>query len=84
MRMDWISTSDRLPETDGSYIVHSSKSGAVYTAHFWTSDKRWSGSSRHLFISHWMPLPEPPYKRQLTSYCPHCGAKMDKEGEGNA
>lgn len=56
----WIRTRDRLPEKDGSYIVCSGKSGAVFTAHFWAQSKAWSGRSNGKYITHWMPLPEPP------------------------
>ena len=56
----WISVKDRLPESSGSYIVYSGKSGTVFTAHFWARDNRWSGRSLNLTITHWMPLPEPP------------------------
>lgn len=56
----WISVKDKLPDRDGSYIVHSGKSGAVFTAHFWARDGHWSGRSLDLNVTHWMPLPEPP------------------------
>lgn len=59
---EWISVDERLPEKDGSYLVHSGKSNAVYAAHFWKRDGRWSGKSINLFITHWQPLPEPPTK----------------------
>ena len=55
----WISVKERLPEKDGSYIVRSSLTGKVFTAHFWTGNGTWSGSAK-TYISHWMPLPEPP------------------------
>ena len=32
--MGWISVKDRLSKRDGSYIVHSSKSGSVFVAQF--------------------------------------------------
>lgn len=57
---EWISVKDRLPESDGSYIAHSGKSGKVFTAHFWARDKIWSGRNLNLTITHWMPMPEPP------------------------
>lgn len=41
--MQWISVKDRLPDEGGSYIVHSGASGKVFTAHYWTRDRRWSG-----------------------------------------
>ena len=64
----WISAADRLPEKDGSYIVCSGKSGAVFTAHFWAQSKAWSGRSNGKYITHWMPLPEPPVYEKEDSY----------------
>lgn len=57
---EWISVEERLPEKDGSYLVHSGKSNTVYAAHFGKRDGRWSGKSKNLFITHWMPMPELP------------------------
>ena len=57
---EWISVKDRLPEKDGSYIVHSGASGKVYTAHFWERNRRWSGRGINSNVTYWMPLPEPP------------------------
>ena len=55
----WIPVSERLPEKGGSYLVFSSKSKTVFTAHYWLGD-RWSNRANGQFITHWMPLPEPP------------------------
>lgn len=63
--MGWISVKDRLPERDGSYIVHSSKSGSVFVAHFWAGHRRWSQKSHNKYITHWMPLPEPPAEHRI-------------------
>lgn len=63
--MGWIGVKDRLPELDGSYIVHSSKSGAVFVAHFWVGHRRWSQKSHNKYITHWMPLPEPPVEHRI-------------------
>ena len=57
---EWVSVEEKLPEKDGSYLVHSGKSNTVYAAHFWKRDGRWSGKSKNLFITHWMPMPELP------------------------
>ena len=57
---EWISVEEKLPEKDGSYLVHSGKSNTVYAAHFGKRDGRWSGKSKNLFITHWMPMPELP------------------------
>ena len=56
---EWISVEERLPEKGGSYLVFSSKSKTVFTAHYWLSD-RWANRANGQFITHWMPLPQPP------------------------
>jgi hypothetical protein len=56
---EWISVKDRLPEEGGSYLVFSSKSKTVFTAHYWQGD-RWANRANGQFITHWMPLPQPP------------------------
>ena len=55
----WIPVTERLPEKGGSYLVFSSKSKTVFTAHYWKGD-RWANRANGQFITHWMPLPEPP------------------------
>lgn len=59
----WI-PAEKPPEKEGSYLVFS-KTGKVYTAHYYTEKKcsewytrkaKWS----HPNVTHWMPLPEPP------------------------
>lgn len=59
----WIPAS-KPPEKEGSYLV-CSKTGKVYTSHYYTEKKcsewytrkaEWS----HPNVTHWMPLPEPP------------------------
>ena len=55
----WIPVTERLPENGGSYLVFSSKSKTVFTAHYWKGD-RWSNRANGQFITHWMPLPKPP------------------------
>ena len=59
----WIPAS-KPPKEEGSYLV-CSKTGKVYTSHYYTEKKcsewytrkaEWS----HPNVTHWMPLPEPP------------------------
>lgn len=59
----WIPAS-KPPKEEGSYLV-CSKTGKVYTSHYYTEKKcsewytrkaEWS----HPNVTHWMPLPKPP------------------------
>ena len=55
----WISVKDRLPEEDGLYNVYC-KDGSM--AHAWFEDKWFIDHCEcgDGYITHWMPLPEPP------------------------
>ena len=69
--MKWIPVTERFPEVDGNYIVHTT-TGAVTTARFYvrrtfppthyrpteyTRHRKWQ-SNRN--VTHWMPFPVPP------------------------
>lgn len=64
---EWIPVTERLPETEGSYLVYTER-GSVYASHFYTEKKFASGYVREaswsqrgkVKVTHWMPLPEPP------------------------
>lgn len=56
----WIGVKERLPETEGKYIVCTAK-GSVYCTRFKAYGK--SGAFQtdmNTHVTHWMPLPEPP------------------------
>lgn len=64
---EWISVKDRLPESEGAYIVYTDR-GSVFVEHFYPTKRfrddyireaAWShqGKTR---VTHWMPLPKPP------------------------
>lgn len=55
----WISVKERLPETEGKYIVCTAK-GSVYCAKFSTRHGPCFHTDMYTHITHWMPLPEPP------------------------
>ena len=55
--MEWISVEDRLPEKIKPVIVNVN-SGGVHTSRYHPIEKRWIDYDE--FITHWMPLPEPP------------------------
>lgn len=54
----WISVDERLPERQGTYLVHTVK-GAIKFGEFRSylvNDE----PQFDYFVTHWMPLPEPP------------------------
>ena len=71
----WVRVKDRLPETDGIYIVTACDEGVPYGEGIWYStvvvcaeyfkgDWVWYEGSQEYslegIVTHWMPLPEPP------------------------
>ena len=57
-RSEWISVEDRLPESDGKYLVCTQKQ-KVFIARFYEGVFCcFSDESR--MVTHWMELPEPP------------------------
>ena len=69
----WISVKDRLPDTNGDYLVRygfgeeSSRTNHYYSVHFFerTCEEPhfYYEGYRGLRITHWMPLPEPPKEK---------------------
>ena len=60
---DWISVKDRLPDKYGLYLVNRTIiPHKIVFAALWENEKFVSiGKQQQLdFITHWMPLPEPP------------------------
>jgi len=55
----WIPVSERLPEKSCSYLVHF-KSGTIKKLYFHHKVKKWISGDK--YVTHWMPLPEPPRK----------------------
>lgn len=56
--MKWISVKDKLPEKAGPYLVFHDDIGvgiALYLGGLWLAD-----NNHYEFVTHWMPLPEPP------------------------
>ena len=53
----WIPCSERLPETDGKYIVCTTK-GSVYCTKYHSRGKIF-GTDMNTHIEAWQPLPEP-------------------------
>lgn len=48
------------PKEEGSYLVYSCKSKTVFTARYRPRCERWANRANGQFITHWMPLPQPP------------------------
>ena len=57
----WIPVTERLPE-DGAEVLAWSRKGFAYVD--WFIDGKWKVNGlvddKHEFVTHWMPLPDPP------------------------
>ena len=61
---NWISVEDELPKADGRYII-ANKYDGVEQMNFDAESKYWwlRGTGKMSdFVTHWMPLPQPPRK----------------------
>ena len=68
--MEWISVKDKLPEDEAPVLAYygffreNDDLGTRFigTLTFFVFDKNphWQHESTGLFVTHWMPLPEPP------------------------
>ena len=59
--MKWISVKERLPEKERAVLCHCRAN--IIEALYLDTDECWQGfSGRYMknFVTHWMPLPEPP------------------------
>ncbi len=67
-KVDWISVEERLPEKSGEYLTwHNGYFGVIeYNAdlHGWNIMHHADRSTEIKSVTHWMPLPEPPEKRE--------------------
>lgn len=60
LRQKWISVKERMPQTEGKYIVCTAK-GSVYCTKFkGCGDTGVFKADMNTHITHWMPLPEAP------------------------
>ena len=69
-RSEWVSVQERLPTRNGKYMcfygfeIDTGRSGMMFTGclDYYATDKEphWQHASTGLFVTHWMPLPEPP------------------------
>lgn len=64
IKSKWIDVYDRLPETEGDYLVclHNNE---VVTVHFYFDED--TNSFNTYGIKYWMPLPEPPSDKSGTA-----------------
>ena len=56
VKQEWISVKDRLPEYDSHFLGYTF-GGNMIVGFYWAVE--WDKAFG--FITHWMPLPEPPY-----------------------
>lgn len=61
--MRWISVKDRIPPIDGvdfkEYIVFETMNNKVHHDYFGVAGGGF-WNNYHQFVTHWMPMPEPP------------------------
>jgi hypothetical protein len=63
-RSEWISTREKLP-ADGWEVIVCSDSGNVFLAHQFATLPDWYPCNlKKERITHWMPLPLPPQKKE--------------------
>jgi hypothetical protein len=57
-KREWISVDERLPEIEGVYLAYTTRR-TIEVAHFYPYYVNGKAQFDY-WISHWMPLPEPP------------------------
>jgi hypothetical protein len=55
-KQEWISVNDRLPDSDGKYLVYTGHD-LIHTMYYYATN---AFGFEHWDVTHWMPLPEPP------------------------
>ena len=68
-RTRWIPVSERLPEKNDQWVLCLCVSGAIEVLKFdytmWNWDAQYPGRCyMENYVTHWMPLPEPPKEEQ--------------------
>lgn len=63
--MEWISVEDEKPKADGNYLVFINKRGGIYEVAWFDHEISyfWIAGAFASYITHWMPLPEPPKEK---------------------
>ena len=66
---NWTSVEDKLPDRSGKYLVYmSAEDRPIIKTSYWLASKQtWLGveaCSVLIHITHWMPLPEPPWRKE--------------------
>ena len=65
----WISVKDRVPKNSGRYLVvtrnkHDGGTSIAITAYIKCKIGEWWSNDYVYIVTHWMPLPEPPKKKE--------------------
>ena len=66
----WISVNDRLPENETTVLAFVQHKIGWYRMFAWHDEHGWHSSAAEFeereskFVTHWMPLPEPPEERE--------------------
>lgn len=60
-KQEWISVEERLPDREGTYLVYTYK-GAIKFGDFRCYYASGDEPQFDYYVTHWMPLPEPPKK----------------------
>lgn len=60
--MDWIDFKSNPPDKPGRYLIYFPEFSTSPMDAIYTRDKKWErdGLDRTEYVTHWMPLPEPP------------------------
>jgi hypothetical protein len=58
LQQGWVSVEDRLPESDGEYLIVLSNQDNRVTCRCYFGYGHWDAIKK--YVTHWMPLPLPP------------------------
>ena len=59
---EWISVKDKGPDENGLYLCLSNATRMQYVCRW--NEQDWLLRGNEIYVSHWMPLPEPPKAKE--------------------